>query len=480
MAGQDASSAPIPFAPQQATGLDELAGAGREAFNVVIDAAGSVRRRPGIEQWSTETLPSEIQAIHATVSGRVYALSGIGPVRDFYRVTPTGATHLPGIDLIGDLTPCIAETESVLVFAAGNAPVKLRLDTEVTSNLGGPPPQASHVIAQSSRLLMNDTQLDKTKVYYSSPALGSSFAGFEEWNGAGSSGFFTAESRPDPVVAIAENTNEAFVFGTTTVQVWSPNERTVFFPTSTREHGLIAPYSLVKVEQTFFYLDHRRRFVLGDGREAQVISQPIQRTLDEMETVADCIGFRVQLGPVDAVCWHFPTDGRTFVFQKEAGWGQWSGWLDPENNLAPLTIRSATHNPLTNESLVGLEDGKVGVFKTAATTDLGARIIARVTTGFINRGTDSRKHCQKVRIAMRRGESVGSGDGPQAWLKWRDRPGDWEASIPIALGNSADREIVLEFPSLGVYRRREWQFEFSGTDDLVLTAASEEFEVLGD
>jgi len=39
---------------------------------------------------------------------------------------------------------------------------------------------------------------------------------------------------------------------------------------------------------------------------------------------------------------------------------------------------------------------------------------------------------------------------------------------------------VLEFPSLGVYRRREWRFEFTGLEDLTLTEASEEFEVLGD
>lgn len=470
----------IPFAPQQSTGLDELAGAGQEAINVVIDESGSVRRRPGIERWCSENLGGPVDALHATVNGEVYALRGEGPVRQFYKVTETGAAALDGIDLVGSLKPVIAETESILVFTAGNDPVKLVLADDETSILGGGPPQASHVIAQSSRLMMNDTQIDKTKVYFSAPALGSSFAGFEVWSIAdGDAGFFTAEARPDPVVALGENTNEAFVFGTTTIQVWSPDARVVFFPTSTREHGLGAAYSLVKGEQFFFYMDHRHRFVLSDGREAQVISGPIQRAIDEIEDVSDCFGFRVQIGPTDAVAWTFPSDGRTFVYQRGAGWGQWHGWSDSSNNFRPLTVRSVTHNPVTGETLCGLEDGTIGVFRTGQATDLETRIVSRATTGYLNRGTDARKHCRKVRLAMRRGVP-GPSPHPVGFLSYRDRPGDWEARIPVDLGGSTDTEIVVEFPSLGVYRRRQWRFEFSGTEDLVLTEASEEFLVLGD
>lgn len=467
----------IPFVPQQATGLDELAGAGREAINVVIDESGSVKRRPGIVQWSTENLGDSISAIHATVNGDVFALRGATAVYQFWRVTPTGAARLTGIDLVGLVRPVIAETESILVACAGNHPVKLILATEETSNLDGSPPFASHVIAQSSRLMMNDTAGDLTKVYYSAPALGSDFSGFENWNATTGGGFFTAEARPDPVVALGENTNEAFVFGTTTVQVWSPDARTVFFPTSTREHGMASPYSLVKGEQFFFYLDHRRRFVLSDGREAQVISGPIQGALDALATVSDCYGFRIQTGSTDAVAWTFPSDGRTFVYQRGAGWAQWHGWNEASSTFMPLTVRSVTHNPVTNDTLCGLEDGSVGVFRSGVSTDLGVRMVARVTTGFLNNGTDAKKHCRNVRFAMRRGTGSGSSD-PVAFFRFRDRPGAWEATIPIEIGDSADTEIVLEFRSLGVYRRREWQFEFSGTEDLTLTEATEEFEVL--
>lgn len=472
----------IPFFNQQGTGLDELAGAGREAMNVCVDAVGSVRRRPGLSLWCSDGAidPDGLDGIYATVSGDVYALSASVPgPRQLYRITPTGFVPLPGVDLVGTLRPVFAETESILVMSAGHHPNKLVFATGTTSQLGGAP-SASHLVANSSRLVANDMAGDRTKVYWSGQALGSSFAGFEDWtSGFPTTGFFTAESRPDPVLAIFETTNELFIFGTTTVQVWGPDANLVYIPLATREQGLGATHSIIRTEQSCAYLDHRRRFVIGDGRGVEVISDPIQRTLDEMGVVSDCYGFRVALGSVDALVWTFPSSQRTFVFQKGAGWGQWTGWDDTTNNYKAFPALAAAHNPVTNETLAGLTDGKVCVFRTGITTDTTDRIQASVTTGFLNRRTDMRKHCQKVRVAMRRGEAL-SATGPQAWLMYRDRPGEWESRIPIDLGASGDTEVVLEFPSLGIYRRRQWRFEFAGTEDLTLTEVSEEFEVLGD
>lgn len=470
----------IPFVNQQGTGLDELAGSGQEAFNVIVDSSGSVRRRPGLALWCADGVVDSrgLDVIHATVNGNVYAMSASDPVRQLYRVNTSGFVEVPGVDLVGSLRPTVAETESILVFAAGNVMNKLDFSTNTTSALGGGAPSATHVIANSSRLLGNDVAVDKTKVYFSAQALGSSFTGFETWtDDFPNSGFFTAESRPDPILALAETTNEVYVFGTTTVQLWGPDANLVYVPLATREEGLGAAYSVVRFDESFAYLDHRRRFVIGDGRGVNVISGPIQRTLDEMSTVSDCYGFRVAIGPTDALVWTFPSDRRTFVFQKGSGWGQWTGWNDATSNFDEFPALAVTHNPITNETLAGLDDGKVAVFRTGQTTDIGTRIQAQVTTGFINRGTDAKKHCRCVRLAMRRGESQ-SAEGPHAWLSFRDRPGAWESPIPVDLGGSTDTEVVVEFPSLGVYRRRQWKFEFAGTEDLVLTEASEDFEAL--
>jgi hypothetical protein len=214
------------------------------------------------------------------------------------------------------------------VFAGGAEVIKVELASLTGSDLGGPPPLASHVLANASRLVVNDVATDKTRVHYSDTAIGTTtFAGHEVWGlGVGTAGYFTAEARPDEVLAIAETTNEIFVFGKATLELWAPDSATVYSRVAVRDFGCSAGPSVMRVDDAFAWLDHKRRFVQSDGRSMEVLSDAIQRTLDDIEDVSDCFGYRVQMGPIDALVWTFPTDGRSFVLQRGIGWSQWMGW----------------------------------------------------------------------------------------------------------------------------------------------------------
>jgi hypothetical protein len=333
------------------------------------------------------------------------------------------------------------------------------------------------VAAIAQRLVANDLTLDPGTVRYSDIAGGTvTYAGHEVWtDGVGDAGAVTAEGRPDPVLAIAENTNELFAFGSTSVQIFAPDPQDVFATVSAREYGLGASNSVVKSDTLIFWLDEKRRFVLGDGRSFEVISDAIKGALDAMGTVDDCFGYRVVLGPVDAVVWTFPSEGRTFVFQKGSGWGQWQSWKG--NAWAQFLVTAHLLRFGDARNIVGLDSGRVSELSFEAETDLGHPINAHVTTGYLDHGTDGRKHCEAVLLALRRGETTSSTE-PQAWLRYRDRPGPWQGSIPVRLGRSGDTEIVVRLGSFGTYRRRQWQFEFSGPESLVLLGATEEFTLL--
>jgi hypothetical protein len=478
-------SAAIPFADLQESGSSELGGASPQAINVIVDGKGVVSKRPGVGTSSLVTSSlvnaAGIDAIYMSNDGRVFAVAtGVGE-RPIYRITAGSSMALSGGaspgGLRGSSRPLIAETEMLLVLAGGEEIEKVVLDGELSARLGGNPPQSTHVLALANRLLANDVFADKTKVRFSDVALGDTdYSGHEVWSlgGVGTSGYFTAESRPDNVVALAENTGEVFVFGQGTLQTFSPDAVLTFSPVATIEVGCSAPYSIVKVDGEFFWLDHKRRLVKSSGRGYSVISDAIQRTLDGMTTTDDAFGYHVTDGFLDAMVWTFPTDGRTFVWQKDIGWGQWSGW---NGNWSRFIVNAACLSPSDGTVLVGTTTGYVGELSLNATTDLGSTIRAQVTTGYLNRDTDAKKHCQCVRFSLRRG-SVATTPGPQAYFGWRDRPGAWDARIPIDLGSSGDTEIVVEFRSLGVYRRRQWFFEFSGDSALSLVSADEEFEVL--
>lgn len=481
---------PIPFTPSQRSGLEPLAGGGVVAFNVVMDNLGAVRKRPGIRQYTTGVFDeaSEGQPIHAIkkpAERNIYvfaSVEGASDLRAAWRVADdlaSAAEVAPG-PFAASKRLVIAETTAMLAIAGGQAPQKLVTfpgDPEENrlSDLADAPIGMTHVVGNSSRLVGNDPNDNPEMIRYSAQAAGSSTSGHEDWSiGASNGGFVTAESRPGRVLAMAENTAELFVWKRRNLQVFSPDGIFGYVPIATRESGIAAPYSITRRDQQFAWLDHLRRFVASDGRGYEGISGDIQKTLDDMETVEDAFGYRVSLGPVDAMIWTFPTDGRTFVYQNGL-WSQWSGWRD--GNWARFLVNCHELVGETSENIVGTTDGRVGILDLDTTTDLGDPIQAEIQTGFLNRGTDAYKQCIAVHVALRRG-STSSATGPEAWLFWRDRPGAWQGQIPISLGASGDTEIVVPLRSLGTYRRREWGFRFSGSHDLRLVRVTEEFQVL--
>jgi len=473
-------TAPIPFVNALQSGDEELAGASPQALNVTVDGAGAVRRRPGVGSYfsDAQTLNAP-SGLHIDEQGRLFIVSprtsGTIHAADVYRAAPTGLISIGAMACAG--RPVFAETEMLLVMAAGLAMKKIELASPVAvSTLAGSPPEASHVGHNSLRLVANDVTVDRTKVRYSSQAAGTTtYAGHEEWLvGVGTAGYFSAEAAPDPIVALGENTNELWAFGSRTLQIFGPDSTLVFAPAATMEVGCSAAYSVVKKEGAFYWLDHARRFVRSDGRGTEVLSKGLQRVVQGFGTVDDCFGYRVLLGPVDAVVWSFPTEGRTFAVQEGAGWSEWTSWSGAQH--VPFTVTAHGFDRMTGNNVVGLSDMGVGVLQSGRATDIGSAepIVAEVTTGFSNRDTDARKHCKRVRLTFRRGE-LRRRPELRGYITYRDSLGPWAPRIPVVLDGA---EPVCEIASLGTYRRRQWKYTFSDSaEELVLAGAEEDFEV---
>lgn len=467
---------PIPFGSAQKSGFDVESGAGAASFNVFTDARGVVRRRPGLAAYpNVSTVDTAgVGGLFATDDGKLLAVGG-GVQRWLYEVSPTTGVRRLALELAGVARPHFAQTDMLVVVTGGARPLKYVRSSGDVSLLGGDPPRATHVVTGAQRLVMNDPD-QPSAVRFSATAQGKiTYAGHEQWTLTNpvTSGQLGADRRPDPVVALGDSTNEIFSWGTYSLQLFAPDPQFGFAPSSTIEYGCSAPASVVKVEDQFFWLDQYRRFVVSNGRSVDTISADIEGQLDGLTQVSDCFGYRVASRNLDALVWVFPSSGLTFAYQKTIGWAQWAG-----AGLTRFPVDSHVYRSSDGANIVGLTDGRLALLDSAASTDLGQSILARSTTGYLDRGTDAMKRCKVVRLALRRGQATGA-TGPQGFLCWKDRPGPWQGRIPVDLGGSKDTEIVLPLYSLGVYRRRQWMFEFSGTEELVLARASEEFEVLG-
>lgn len=467
----------IPFLPADEAGLEELAGASPAVHNVIVDAKGAVRRRPGIEQYTTEAFNADgdpIELIHRTFDGDIYVVQApeATPNKPVWKLggPDAAASDLGTMNSNGRVLA--TETQGMLALAGGREPYRVELATGALALLGGSPPRATHVIGNASRLLLNDTD-EPSQVRYSGVQIGTLITNHEVWEALS---VFTAEARPDRVVAIGENTNEVWVWGETSTQVFAPDPTFVYSPVSATEHGCSAPHGIVKRDQAFYWLDHRRRFVVSAGRGAEVISGPIQRVLDELSRVDDCFGYWVHLGPADCLVWTFPSDGVSLVFQR-GSWSRWTGWNQTLDRWERLSVNAYHQRTDDNVSLVGTLDGRIGKLSLSAQTDLGTPIKAHIRTGYLDRGTNRTKHCAHLKLELKRGHTT-SEDAPVLYVGWRDQPGEW-TRLEVDLGTPGDTDPVVLLDSLGTYRRRQWYFEFAGIEELVLVKATEEFEILG-
>ncbi len=481
------AQADIVFGPFQEGSYDELGGASPRAINVVIDPKGVVSKRPGIASY--DVAPSGVvdadgvTGLYADNTGQLFAVGGTPGARHVYKLANGNAVDLslaPNSTLRGTRRPTFAETELYLVMAGGSDMQKLHLQTLVSTPLGGAPPIASHVVANSSRLAANDLLVDKTKVRFSGIFQGTiDTSGMEQWDNTGlteDGGFFTAEARPDPVMAVHENTNEIFVWGKDNVQIFVPDASSVFAPAATRESGTLAPYSIIKQGQDFFWLDQHRRIVYSDGRSFQNIEGPIKRQLDELSDPTDCFGYRVFLGHIDCLVWTFPTDGRTFVYQIGGGWSEWFGWDADSSQFKSFIVNAHYLRRDGGLNVVGTIDGRIGRLSLDVFSDRGERIVAYVESGFINHDTDNLKRCRSVKFAIRRGSGSSASLGK---VEWRDDTGAWNGPVYIDTGVTGDNDCVRRLSSLGTYRRRAWRFTFSDTANLSLLKVTETFDILG-
>jgi hypothetical protein len=466
------------FGNDQRSGDQQLAGASPFAVNVLVDGAGAVRRRPGIASWADfpATAPSTSAIIGiSSFGGDLYYVNNN---REIYKVaTGGGGGGVVGLSgggaetyLLGNGRPAFAETAFRLVIAGGDYPSKVDAGASAAARLGGNPPVGTQVAAINQRIFLNNYTDSSTlgRIDYSRPGN----AGNESF---GNLQFKTAEGRPDAIVALKDNANELWVFGETTLQVYSPDPNGVISPGRSVNRGIASADSVIRVDDNFAWLDEKRDFVAGDGRTADILSQQVAGTIDRISSVTDCWGFRALGDQFGLLCWQFTSDGRTFVLQEGGGWAQWHGW-DPTTGYTLFPVYAHYYWPAENLNLVGLGNGQIAKLDFDASTDLGDTIKAEVQTGFIHHGTDAIKKCDVARFTFKRGHT--SSSAAQVLLSWRDDLGAWLGPKVIPL-NDTKPIFTREIRSLGYYRARQWRMEFTNAADFVLARAEESYTVGG-
>jgi hypothetical protein len=462
------SQGKITFSGGQSSSLDDLAGGVPAQVNVLTDAAGSLRVRPGISVWEDfpTTIPDASEIVQIGLFGQY--LCWVTADRKIWALTASGtATALSdataATQLDGALRPVITSTRTRLIVAGGGKPQKWE-GAGLSARLGGNPPNFSHVATISQRLVGND----------------SGASGIMYWSGIGDTGheswttgldFEEAETKPDPLIGLYESSNELAALGTKTLQMFSPDPSVTFSPARTMQIGVGSAYSFVGLDEQFMFLDTKRRAMLSNGRSfSSVSSPPISSDIDNLGTISDCWGFRCNFQNWDLAGLRFPTDGKTFMYDVPSkAWSEWRGYSTTTGTWSDFRARSHYYWEERKLHLVGLSDGSIAKLDPTVATDLGDPISVEITSPFVDHGVLEPKHCQRIVFKLRRGPAYA---GAKILISYRDDNGPFCA--PFERDLDGDSDVAIEINSLGVYRVRQWRIQATGVS-IAVAGAQETF-----
>ena len=467
---------PIIISDGQVSGVDSLSTAASSVMNWDVDEAGVNRVRPALVQHALTNVTTDPIVGAEWWNGYLMLVTqSSGGLRSLWAVSdsvPGYAQQLSdesdSTTLLGGLErPVFAAGANHIYVAGGDRLLKWGPDLiwaeEVTTS-----PYCTHVASLGQRLLTNDLE----------------YSGVYRWSDIGESVWATwpalnrsnADARPDPIVGVYENVNEALIWGDTTLQAYAvgSDPSFPFERVSSINTGLAAPYCVVRLDEKFAFLDQNRRIVQSDGRMVEPFSDAIDKDLRGLSTVSDAWGYREEIGQHSRLVFRFPTAARTFVFDMKG-----KRWSERDYYTAPFTgdwpAGAYAKWPTSNLHMIGLTSGGLRYLSIDTRSDHGSvPIVCSRVTGWHDHGSKKRKRSIRIRLALRRG-TASEGATPGALeVRHQNDDGPWSPWESVSVGTPSQYNHVVDLYPGGIFYRRRYQFRFSTTEDISLVEAHDD------
>lgn len=291
--------------------------------------------------------------------------------------------------------------------------------------------------------------------------------------------FATAMRNPDNIVALRVVKGRIYFFGESSLEVWENDGSSPFAPVlgAGGDYGCIAPLSVVEDDDSLYWLDNNRRIVRHKGGAIEPIGTPFDKEIEQFSSVSDCLGMRVKIGGRVFIKFQFPTEERTLVYTvPQDSWSEWSYYDTTVGEYRHFLGTSYCYCPLWGIHLVGSRtESKIYELSAEVKVDGTMPIRLQRTTGHLDHGTTQKKRSKELRVRMKRGEGLLSGEIPKLIVRWRDDNKRWSNERHISLGKVGETETVVRIDSRGIYRTR--QYEFVATDAVSIAFGSVEEDV---
>jgi hypothetical protein len=312
--------------------------------------------------------------------------------------------------------------------------------------------------------------------------------------------FFEAESIPDSVDALFVANSKIYAFGPKTLEIWynaGLSGGTPFARERVIERGILAPYSVIRANNTFYWLNEERRLVFLNGAIVQSVSLPIDRSFADITTVSDAFGMLWRVGGKYFIVFSFPTEDKTWAYDLILDrWYPWGFWNKKQGKYQRVLYSTMTYmqawglhlagsritDKLYEMSLTSYGDPMTTVGRGGVHVLGGEEVRCENITGWNDYGISNRKKSHRLRLTLKRGavtlDAADLSHKPKLIVQHRSNGSKiWSNEREVDLGGIGDTNHIVNLNRFGQYRTRQWRFVMSDFAPFILVKAEEFVEI---
>lgn len=294
---------------------------------------------------------------------------------------------------------------------------------------------------------------------------------------------FSAESKPDIILAGSVSKDGVFLYGPRSTEFWINDGVTPFSRVRglSLDRGIGAAYSLAQWGDERFWLDEKRQPVRATLQGVTEIDNPYLRDFQALISVQDAVGEVMVVDGWPLWVLSFPLANRTFVYNiKQNDWSEWGQW-DTENAVYRRFIgHTYAYAKAWGFHVVGdYRNGMLYKLTRGVYRDNDEDIVRSVRrTGYITHGTANMKRANTIRLRLKKGVANATVSSPVMMVRWRNKGGAWSALREVSLGEVGQHEVFVELRNLGMYRARQYEFIHTDNSDWILADGQENVDVM--
>ncbi len=467
--------------------LDTL---GAEAIDVWMTNLDHTTKRPGLKMlWNLES-EHPITGLYHWENKNILVITCGEDIYKLELMVDTAPIKLDGDKLEYGVRPTFCTNGQTLVMANGGRMILWDGvgNPEFVGSSVGAPIKVTHVAMVNQHVVCNE--VGTGRFHYSGYSLTEGYFDPSTWYALD---FATAERRADNILAIHYAWNEILMVGSQSIEFWQYDG---FTPFSRMEgvfinHGCIAPHTFQYLEDTWLWLDENRQVRHLVGREAKVVSTPIENILRDIQAIDQTESSIMLVGGRPVYLLRLPEKSFVLVYDLMKGcWYKWSHWDSNKAKYDRWLGRLALYIPNTNQLIVGSRrDSKIYEMSSEFLDDDGDKIRMMRRTGNCKHDTLSQKRCNSIKINMERGtvakptgeiNPLDMDDEAQLMIRWKDdNSKEWNGELFGSLGRRGDSISPIQFRRLGMYRTRQWEIVVSDNIPVTLVEIEEDIDEMG-